>query len=41
MEGLAVEAHLQRVGFDTFKLLNSDFRWVRPPDPNVPTTGEP
>lgn len=35
MEGYAVEATLTRVGLDTFKLLNSGFRWIRPYDANV------
>jgi uncharacterized membrane protein YphA (DoxX/SURF4 family) len=33
MDGHRIRARLQRVGFDTFRLLNSAFRWVRPPDP--------
>jgi hypothetical protein len=41
MEGHALEAQLQRVGFDTFKLLNSTFRWIRPNDPNVSSVSEP
>jgi hypothetical protein len=32
MDGHAVRMRLSRVGMDTFPLLNSDFRWVRPPD---------
>jgi hypothetical protein len=28
-----IHVELQRVGFDTFRLLNSGFRWIRPPDP--------
>jgi hypothetical protein len=32
MDGHQVEVHLRRVEFDTFKLLNSDFRWVRSHD---------
>ena len=32
MEGHEVEARLHLVPFDTFKLLNSGFRWIRPPD---------
>ena len=35
MEGYQVEARLHRVGLDTFRLLNSSFRWVRPPDPTL------
>ena len=33
MDGHEIRARLQRVEFDTFRLLNSTFRWVRPPDP--------
>ena len=33
MDGHRIHARLARVGFDTFRLLNSTFRWVRPPDP--------
>ena len=33
MDGHRIRAQLQRVAFDTFRLLNSTFRWVRPPDP--------
>ncbi len=32
MDGLEIQMQLQRVEFDTFRLLNSSFRWVRPPD---------
>ena len=32
MDGHSIRIHLSRVGLDTFPLLNSDFRWVRPPD---------
>lgn len=32
MEGYRIEAELHLVPFDTFKLLNSRFRWIRPPD---------
>jgi hypothetical protein len=32
MEGYTVEAQLERVGLDTMRLLNSGFRWIRPPD---------
>ena len=32
MDGHAIRMHLSLVGLDTFPLLNSDFRWVRPPD---------
>jgi hypothetical protein len=41
MEGYAVEAHLQRVSLDTMRLLNSGFRWIRPPDQIVRTGNEP
>ena len=33
MDDLAIRLRLQRVELDTFRLLNSPFRWVRPPDP--------
>jgi hypothetical protein len=33
VEGRKVQAQLQLVEFDTFRLLNSHFRWVRPEDP--------
>jgi hypothetical protein len=33
MDGQQIRATLQLVEFDTFRLLNSPFRWVRPPDP--------
>ena len=33
MDDLAIRMRLRRVGLDTFRLLNSPFRWVRPPDP--------
>jgi hypothetical protein len=33
MDDLAIRMRLRRVGLDTFRLLNSRFRWVRPPDP--------
>jgi hypothetical protein len=32
MDGHAIRMRLSRVGFDTFALLNSTFRWVRPPE---------
>lgn len=35
MDGHAISIKLQRVEFDTFRLLNSHFRWVRPPDPET------
>jgi hypothetical protein len=33
MDGYALRLQLRLVDFDTFRLLNSRFRWVRPPDP--------
>jgi hypothetical protein len=33
MDGHRIEARLQRVELDTFRLRQSPFRWVRPPDP--------
>jgi hypothetical protein len=30
MDGLRIATELRRVEFDTFRLLNSRFRWVRP-----------
>jgi len=33
MDGYRINMKLQRVEFDTFRLLKSGFRWVRPPDP--------
>jgi hypothetical protein len=33
MDGYAIRMRLRRVELDTFRLLNSTFRWVRPPDP--------
>ena len=35
MDGHKVNMKLQLVEFDTFRLLNSRFRWVRPPDPET------
>src|SRR5262249_46575018 len=35
MDGHAIQMKLQRVGLDTFRLLNSGFRWIRPPDPET------
>jgi hypothetical protein len=35
MDGHVIKMALQRVEFDTFRLLNSRFRWVRPPDPET------
>jgi hypothetical protein len=32
MDGYRIRMQLQLVRFDTFRLLNSPFRWVRPPD---------
>jgi hypothetical protein len=32
MDGHSIRMHLSLVGLDTFPLLNSAFRWVRPPD---------
>jgi hypothetical protein len=33
MDGQAIEARLRLVELDTFRLRQSRFRWVRPPDP--------
>jgi uncharacterized membrane protein YphA (DoxX/SURF4 family) len=33
MDDLAIRMRLQRLELDVFRLLNSPFRWVRPPDP--------
>jgi hypothetical protein len=33
MDGRRIHLDLQLVPLDTFRLLNSDFRWIRPPDP--------
>jgi uncharacterized membrane protein YphA (DoxX/SURF4 family) len=33
MDGYRIQMRLSRVALDTFQLLNSHFRWVRPPDP--------
>jgi len=33
MDGHQISMQLQRVELDTFRLLNSPFRWVRPPGP--------
>ncbi len=33
MDGYRIHMELQLVGFDSFRLLNSGFRWIRPPDP--------
>ena len=33
MDGHTLRIRLRLVDFDTFRLLNSRFRWVRPPDP--------
>jgi hypothetical protein len=34
MDGHQINLKLQRVDFDTFRLLKSGFRWMRPPDPD-------
>jgi hypothetical protein len=33
MDGYDIHMELRLVGLDTFRLLNSRFRWIRPPDP--------
>ena len=33
MDGYKLRIRLRRVDLDTFRLLNSRFRWVSPPDP--------
>jgi hypothetical protein len=33
MDHLKIHMQLELVGLDTFRLLNSGFRWIRPPDP--------
>ena len=33
MDGYRIEARLRRIELDTFRLRQSPFRWVRPPDP--------
>lgn len=33
MDGRRIHLELQLVALDTFRLLNSGFRWIRPPDP--------
>jgi len=35
MDGHAIQMKLERMELDTFRLLNSRFRWVRPPDPDT------
>ena len=35
MDGHPITMNLELVPFDTFRLLNSPFRWVRPPDPDT------
>ena len=35
MDGYKINMKLQLVEFDTFRLLNSPFRWERPPDPET------
>ena len=36
MDGHRIEAHLRRVGFDAFPMLNSSFRWIRPHEKRRP-----
>ena len=36
IDGQDIRADLELVGMDTWKLFYSPFRWVRPPDPNLP-----
>ena len=33
MDQYRIHVELQLVEFDSFRLLNSGFRWIRPPDP--------
>jgi uncharacterized membrane protein YphA (DoxX/SURF4 family) len=33
MDGHEIHAELDQLGLDTLRLLNSSFRWIRPPDP--------
>ncbi len=33
MDNLRIHMQLERMDLDTFRLLNSGFRWIRPPDP--------
>lgn len=33
MDGYRIHAQLRLLELDTFRLLNSRFRWIRPPDP--------
>jgi hypothetical protein len=33
MDGYKIRLRLQLLDFDTFRVLNSGFRWIRPPDP--------
>jgi len=33
MDGYKLQLRLRLIDFDTFRLLNSRFRWIRPPDP--------
>nr|UXE44166.1 hypothetical protein Hi04_10k_c1170_00013 [uncultured bacterium] len=35
MDGHTINLKLQLLEFDTFRLLNSPFRWARPPDPDT------
>ena len=32
MDGHVIRLDMERVEFDTFPLLNSRFRWIRPPE---------
>jgi hypothetical protein len=36
MDGHRIEAHLRRVGFEEFPVLNSSFRWIRPHEKRRP-----
>src|SRR5262249_34027841 len=35
MDGHIIQVRLERLQLDTFRVLNSRFRWVRPPDPDT------
>jgi hypothetical protein len=35
MDGHQIRAELELVPMEAWKLFNSDFRWIRPPDPNA------
>jgi hypothetical protein len=35
MDDHQILVELDRVELDTFRLLESDFRWIRPPDPST------